>query len=91
MRGPRRPMSDIVDRANEHTEMMLRHALEAQRLKSALATGHLPARADWQVLSAADCEGPRCGEPIPDDRRRLVPGVRLCTECQTRLEKGYSK
>ena len=90
MRGPHCPMSDVADLANEHAEMMLRQALEAQRLKSALATGHLPDRADWHVMSAADCEGPRCGEPIPDDRRRLVPGVRLCVDCQTRLE-GHSK
>ena len=84
-------MSDFVDRANEHAEMMLRQALEAQRLRGALATGHLAAQGDWHVLSAAECEGTHCGEPIPDDRRRLVPGVRLCVDCQARLEKGYSK
>lgn len=84
-------MSDIADRANEHADMMLRHALQEQRLKSALATGHLADRADWHVLSAAECEGPHCGEPIPDDRRRLVPGVRLCVDCQARLEKGMAR
>jgi phage/conjugal plasmid C-4 type zinc finger TraR family protein len=24
-----------------------------------------------------------CGEPIPDARRRAVPGVKLCVSCQT--------
>lgn len=84
-------MSDFVDRANEHAEMMLRLALEAQRLRGAQITGHLADRADWQVMSAADCEGPHCSEPIPDDRRRLVPGVRLCVDCQARLEKGMAR
>lgn len=84
-------MSDFVDRANEHAEMMLRNALEAQRLRGALATGHLANQAEWHVLSAAECEGTHCGEPIPDDRRRLVPGVRLCVDCQARLEKGMAR
>lgn len=28
----------------------------------------------------ANCE--ECGEPIPAARRKAVPGVRLCIECQ---------
>lgn len=82
-------MTDLVDRAAEHADMMLRQALEEQRLKSAIAGGHLGAQADWHVLSAAECEAPHCGEPIPCERRRLLPGVRLCVACQTRIEKGY--
>lgn len=82
-------MTDLVDRANEHADMLLRHALEEQRLKSAVAGGHLGAQADWHVLSALECEAPHCGEPIPDDRRRLLPGVRLCVDCQSRIEHGY--
>lgn len=84
-------MSDLIDRANEHADMLLRHALEEQRLRSALATGHLADGADWHVVSATDCEGPNCGEPIPDTRRRLLPGVRLCVDCQARLEKGMGR
>lgn len=30
--------------------------------------------------SRAFCE--ECGEPIPEARRRALPGVRLCLECQ---------
>lgn len=30
--------------------------------------------------SLKDCE--ECEEPIPDARRRAVPGVRLCIACQ---------
>ncbi len=29
----------------------------------------------------ADCE--ECGEPIPEARRRALPGVRLCVDCQS--------
>lgn len=84
-------MSDLIDRANDHADMLLRHALEAQRLKSALHGGQLADQAQWHVLSAAECEGTRCGEPIPEDRRRLLPGVRLCVGCQARIERGYGK
>lgn len=24
-----------------------------------------------------------CGEPIPEGRRRAIPGVKLCVECQS--------
>lgn len=84
-------MSDLADRAAAETDMLLRHALEQQRLQSALATGQLADRQAWHVASATDCEGPHCGEPIPDERRRLLPGVRLCVDCQARLEKGMAR
>lgn len=28
-----------------------------------------------------------CEEMIPEARRRAIPGVRLCVDCQSRLEK----
>ncbi|WP_233559805.1 TraR/DksA C4-type zinc finger protein [Oleomonas cavernae] len=28
-----------------------------------------------------------CGEEIPEDRRRAVPGTMRCIECQTRAER----
>lgn len=31
------------------------------------------------------CE--ECGEPIPEGRRRAVPGVRLCVDCQEDADK----
>lgn len=75
-------MTDIFDRASEHEAMHLRHALEEQRAKARLGD---PAR--WQALSAERCEAPDCDEPIPDDRRRLLPGVRLCVDCAERVER----
>lgn len=35
--------------------------------------------------SRAFCE--ECGEPIPEARRRALPGVRLCLECQQEADK----
>ena len=34
----------------------------------------------------ADCE--ECGEPIPEARRRAVPGVRFCLTCQAARDEG---
>ncbi|KSB23353.1 TraR/DksA C4-type zinc finger protein [Rosenbergiella nectarea] len=36
------------------------------------------------AISSAECE--LCGHEIPEARRRAVPGVRLCVECQTIAE-----
>lgn len=41
----------------------------------ARARGEIP-----QGESLAFCE--ECGDPIPEARRKAVPGVRLCTTCQ---------
>ncbi|BBC73395.1 conserved hypothetical protein [Altererythrobacter sp. B11] len=32
----------------------------------------------------AECE--ECGEPIPQARRRALPGARTCVECQTKRD-----
>lgn len=29
-----------------------------------------------------------CGDPIPEERRKAVPGCRRCYDCQTRVERG---
>jgi phage/conjugal plasmid C-4 type zinc finger TraR family protein len=34
---------------------------------------------------ATVCE--QCEAPIPEARRKAMPGVRLCVDCQTALEK----
>ena len=31
------------------------------------------------------CE--ECGEPIPEARRKAIPGVRLCIKCQSELDQ----
>jgi len=36
--------------------------------------------------SSIHCEA--CEEPIPEARRHALPGVRLCVECQSKIEKS---
>ncbi|MBB5320184.1 DksA/TraR family C4-type zinc finger protein [Marinobacter oulmenensis] len=48
---------------------------EIQRARSQLGGGD----------SATECD--ECGAPIPEARRRAIPGVRLCIDCQSALEK----
>jgi len=48
---------------------------EVQRARSQLGKGE----------SAANCE--ECDRAIPEARRKAIPGVRLCVECQAALEK----
>lgn len=38
-----------------------------------------------QGESLADCAD--CGEPIPEARRRALPGVKLCIDCQSVLDR----
>jgi phage/conjugal plasmid C-4 type zinc finger TraR family protein len=45
-----------------------------ERARSRLGTG--PGR--------SDCE--ECGQPIPEARRKAVPGVRLCIACQSAVD-----
>ena len=36
-------------------------------------------------ISLTHCE--ECGEPIPEGRRKALPGVRLCIRCQEALDR----
>lgn len=72
-------MTDIYDRATEREEAMREAALNAQARRAGL-TGKT-----WHD-SAIECHV--CGDRIPVARRRAVPGVQTCVECQTELEKA---
>lgn len=73
-------MADIADRAAEAEEIAREDALA--RHKGVLA--HPDA---WQTASAKWCVELVCGERIPDERRRAIPGVQRCVDCQGRREK----
>lgn len=83
-------MSDIADDAALAEEMHRAKAIdEARRQISG---------SPWQSASAMFCgqsdlgrEGCGCGERIPDARRRAIPGVRLCVECQTMKEENRGR
>lgn len=38
--------------------------------------------------SLGHCE--ECGDPIPERRRELIPGVRLCVTCQAALDREHA-
>lgn len=68
-------MADIADRAEEREEEMRADTLAAMRRSR-----------QEQIAreSLSECEA--CEVPIPVARQVAVPGVRLCINCQSRLE-----
>ena len=72
---------DLYDRATEREEMDREEALRRQAAKFAEPAG------DWQVASQKWCTDAGCGQRIPEERRRAIPGVRFCVECQQRHEE----
>lgn len=73
-------MTDIYDQATAAEEQYRAQALAEQAAKMQGPAG------DWRERSAKWCKGVGCGERIPDERRRAVPGVELCVECQRVIE-----
>lgn len=65
-------MPDEIDRDQEFNEQRLEEMIEQNRFKPATTPS-----LDYCRL---------CGEPIPEKRRKTLPGVTTCTECQTILE-----
>lgn len=65
-------MADIADIADE--------------LVTAEIEASIGRRVRYQGVSATECED--CGEVIPERRRELLPGVRLCVDCQGLLERA---
>lgn len=63
---------DNIDDAQERAAQILERQLAA-------ATGK------FKGVSATFCE--ECGDPIPEKRRGLLPGVQHCVDCQSMLEK----
>ncbi|WP_336368619.1 DksA/TraR family C4-type zinc finger protein [Marinobacter sp. C2H3] len=52
---------------------------EIERARSQLGHGE----------SAKECD--ECGAPIPEARRKAIPGVRLCIECQQAREQSQTR
>ena len=64
---------DEADIAQRNNELYDRMALQAH--VASVPTGE----------SATECQD--CGEPIPEARRRAVPGCLFCIFCQERRER----
>lgn len=69
---------DDIDRAAEREEKMREDALAAQAQRAGFSGKHTADSAEF-------CE--ECGEKIPEARRRALPGVQLCVECQAYMER----
>lgn len=71
-------MTDVIDQAQEfdamHREADLAEA--RRRFRETVRPG--PERTHCRL----------CGDPIPEPRRRAVPGTDLCADCQADREKG---
>ncbi|KGJ15010.1 DksA/TraR family C4-type zinc finger protein [Paracoccus sanguinis] len=61
---------------NEQIEVSTAEALARMRLRQ---------RGGGESLT--ECAD--CGEPIPEARRRAVPGVTLCIGCQTEADRAF--
>jgi len=70
---------DVYDRATEREEQQRDEALQAQARRGGL-TG--------KTLHDSALECRVCEERIPLARRRALPGVQTCVECQGDLERG---
>ena|GEM_PF-698450 len=66
-------VGDEGDRATQLAEDFAGDALAEQRR-------HDPTAGKTMADSAKWCDG--CGLRVPDARRKAVPGVRLCVDCQ---------
>ena len=64
-------MSDVVDIANDRVELSLQASL-ARRVR-------------FEGISNTHCE--ECNAEIPQRRRELLRGVKLCVECQQIAER----
>jgi phage/conjugal plasmid C-4 type zinc finger TraR family protein len=64
---------DIIDLAQDYIERDLANKLASRPRRST-------------TESAIVCED--CGEPIPEARRKAVPGCKRCVECQQEYERS---
>lgn len=75
-------MTDIIDRAAENEAMFLAEALHKARQPY-----HGQASHSENAVSAEACDD--CGSPIPEARRKAVPGCTRCVFCQEYFEHGF--
>lgn len=68
------------------------HASEIEELYRALAISAATRHdRDASAESEEFCRSESCGKPIPDERRRAIPGCRFCIECQERREQAIRR
>jgi phage/conjugal plasmid C-4 type zinc finger TraR family protein len=68
----------------EEAEMGQLHAMHLNM--NAVADVQRKLQAQAQSPSLEECE--ECGEPIPEQRQKLIPGVTRCVHCQEYYERN---
>jgi len=68
-------MSDMFDHAQAHEQFLRERAIADQAAR--MPRGE----------SATHCQDRDCGIEIPEERRRAIPGVQYCIDCQERRER----
>lgn len=76
-------MADEFERASELEAWQREQALKRQRERAGFAE-----QAEWERRSAKWCAEDGCGARIPDERRKSLPGVQRCVECQGKRERA---
>lgn len=72
-------MTDIFDRATEIEEAQREDALQEQARRAGL---------DGKTVADSATHCVVCDTRIPAARRRAVPGVQTCIDCQSDLERA---
>lgn len=72
-------MTDPIDRGCEREDELRSDAIAEQRRRAGL-------EGKTVADSAETCAA--CGETLPDARRRALPGVQTCIDCQTEIERA---
>jgi RNA polymerase-binding transcription factor DksA len=79
-------MSDVNDfeyNNEEEAEMAQLHSIHLNM--NAVAEVQRALAKQRQEPSLSECE--QCGEDIPVERQRAIPGVKLCVHCKTLSER----
>ena len=71
-------MVDSVDIANSYSGCWIKYLIQTRKVKSSVES---PSLLDVGSGSCVVCEN-----IIPNQRRKALPGVRLCVDCQEGLE-----
>lgn len=80
---PRSTLDDFEYNNEEEAEMGQLHAIHLGM--NAVADVQKALQEQSKFPSLMHCE--ECGDEIPSERRRLVPGVRLCIFCKEMQER----
>jgi phage/conjugal plasmid C-4 type zinc finger TraR family protein len=59
-----------------------RDGAAGERIDAAIADGLARIRARRRPAGEGPADCAECGEPIPEARRRALPGATLCIDCQ---------